>query len=149
MKGSLNSTNYLKPYGFFNKIKLFFKNHHTADIQVQYNIYGIRVFDLHIDFTYTGRAFYRYDGVTYETFSIYDVLNFLEKKGDTIVCITLEDKFKSHKKEVRFKEYCKVIEKLYPNIKFFGGNRAHDMKSLYKFKNFFNSKKIDWYSKLK
>ena len=149
MIGSLNSTNYLKPVGYLNKIKIFFKKHHSADIKTQYEIYRVRAFDLHIDFKSSGKAIYKYDGIQFETFSIYDTLNFLEKKGDTFVRIALEDDKMSKEKEKKFYDYCKIIEKLYSNIVFFGGYRTCDIKQIYKFNNYFNSKYIKWISRLK
>lgn len=147
MKGSLNTMTYLKPYGFFSKIKLFFKNHHTADIQVQYEIYNVRTFDFHIDFTKSGRAFFRYDGIPYETFSVYNQLNYLNKKGDTQVRIVLEGE--GEWKERKFCEYCTILEKIYKDIRFFGGYREHDKRQLFAFKNHFILSKIDWCNNLK
>ena len=149
MKGSLNSTNYLMPFGRINRIKAFFKKRHTANIEDQYNIYGIRVFDFHIDFTGNNRAIYRYDGIPYETFSIYTHLNFLNKKGDTKVRIVLEDDSNKEIKESRFINYCVILEKIYKDIEFFGGYREKDGKILYKFKHLYIPNKVYWYDKLK
>jgi hypothetical protein len=107
MKGSLNTMDYLEPHGFINKIKSHFRKHKTASIQTQYDVYNVRAFDLHIDFTDTGKAYFKYCGVAYETFSIYEVLNYLNKKGDTQVRMVFEGK----DKENRFREYCNIIVK--------------------------------------
>ena len=136
--------NYLKPCGFLNNLKCYFRKHHTADIRTQYEIYSIRTFDFHIDFTNTDRAYFKYDGISYETFSVYEVLNYLNKKGDTQVRIVFEGK----NKDARFCSYCAIIEKIYPNIYFFGGYRAHDLKELYSFKKNYITTKIDWYESL-
>ena len=149
MKGSLNSTNYLTPFGLLNKIKAHFKKRHTASIEEQYEIYGVRAFDLHIDFTKRNKAVYKYDGIQYETFSIYSCLNFLNKKGDAKVRIVLEDETFNAEKEIRFNEYCSIIEKIYKDIEFFGGYREEDRKTLYKFKHIYVPIKIKWYDILR
>lgn len=136
--------NYLKPYGFLNNLKCHFRKRHTADIRTQYEIYSIRTFDFHIDFTKTDRAYFKYDGISYETFSVYEVLNYLNKKGDTQVRIVFEGK----NKVARFCSYCAIIERIYPKIHFFGGYRAYDLKELYSFKNSYITSKIDWYERL-
>ena len=145
MKGSLNTMDYLEPYGFINKIKSHFRKHNTANIQTQYDVYNVRAFDLHIDFTDTGKAYFKYDGVAYETFSIYEVLNYLNKKGDTQVRMVFEGK----DKENRFREYCHIIEKIYTNIHFFGGYSEYDFKEVYAFKQNYAYGIIDWYENFK
>ena len=149
MKGSFNKMTYLRPCGFMNRIRCFFKKHHTADIYVQYEIYNIRTFDLHIDFTRTNRSQFKYDGIPYETFSVYEVLNFLEKKGDTQVRLVFESGKHETDKEKKFCEYCNVLEKIYKNIHFFGGYRECDSRQLYAFKNPYILSKIDWCYNLK
>jgi len=149
MKGSLNSTNYLVPFGFLNKIKAFFKKRHTASIEEQYEIYGVRAFDFHIDFTKNNRAIFKYDGIPYDTFSIYSCLNYLNKKGNAKVRMVLEDDSFKAEKEARFNEYCSVIEKIYKDIEFFGGYREEDRKTLYKFKHIYVPIKIKWYDILR
>lgn len=144
MIGSLHTMNFLKPYGFLNKLKLFFKNRNSASLEVQYGLYNVRAFDFHIDFTKTNKAIFKYDGMPYETFSIYNYLNYLNAKKDTVVQISLEDMSLSSEKEARFKEYCSIIENIYKNITFIGGFRVNDKKKLYEFKRFYPNSKIVW-----
>lgn len=148
MKGSLNTMNYLKPIGFFNKIKAFFSPHHGADIKTQYEIYSIRAFDFHIDFNSNGKAYFRYNGIPYKTYSIYHLLNYLNKRGDACVRMVLDCEDKSVDKETRFYDYCSTIEKIYGKIHFFGGYRENDFRTIYKFKSLHLDRKIDWYYKL-
>ena len=147
IKGSLNSMNYLKPCGFINRIKHFFKKHHYADITVQYDVYNIRAFDLHIDFDKNGKAFFKYDNIAYETDSVYNVFNYLEKKKkDVYVNIIFEGKGES--KEKRFNNFCYNIERIYSNINFFGGYSEKSSKVVYLFKKNYIAKKIYWCKRL-
>ena len=149
MNGSLNSMNYLKPYGFINKVVAFFKTRHTADIETQYGVYSVRVFDFHIDFTEENRAYFRYEGIPYKTFSVYSHLNYLNKQKNAFVRIILEDETCTPEKEIRFQEYCSTLENIYKDIVFFGGYREKDLKQIYKFKNPHISQKIYWYDNFK
>ena len=143
MKGSLNTMNYLKPYGFINRLKAIFKKRHTADIKTQYEIYRIRTFDFHIDFTKNEKAYFKYDGIPYETFSVYEHLNYLNRKGNTQVRLVFEGT-----NDKKFHEYCSLVEKLYKDIRFFGGYREKDLKIIYKFDNAPIISDITWYKQL-
>ena len=146
IKGSLNSMNYLNPCGFINRIRYFFKKHHYADITVQYEVYNIRAFDLHIDFDKSGKAFFKYSNIVYETDSVYNVLNYLEKKKDVYVKIIFEGK--GEVKEKRFNNFCYNIERIYSDINFFGGYSEKNAKLLYIFKKSYIANKIYWYKHL-
>ena len=145
MTGSLNSMTYLNPKGFINKIKALFKTRHTANIAVQYEIYGVRTFDFHIDFSKSGKAYFKYEGVAYETFSVYSILNYLNKKKGVQVRLVLE----GEGKEERFCKYCSVLEKIYTNINFFGGYVENTKRQIYAFKHTLLFPKIDWVKKLR
>jgi hypothetical protein len=146
IKGSLNSMNYLEPNGFINKFKYYFKRHHYADIIVQYEVYSIRAFDFHIDFDKNGKAFFKYDGISYKTKSIYGVLNYLGEKNNIYIKVIFEGKGAT--KEKRFSNFCHNIEQIYSNINFFGGYSEKDAKILYIFKKSHIAKKIYWYNSL-
>ena len=147
MKGSLSTMNYLEPQGFFDKLRAFFKTRHTANLKTQYEIYGARAFEFRIDFDKAGRTFFKYGGIKYETFSIYEYLNYLDKKGNTMVKILLEDDDRNIEKEKKFKEYCSTIEKIYQNIAFTGGYRTCDLRLIHRFKYVIYSESIDWKEK--
>jgi hypothetical protein len=146
IKGSLNTMNYLEPNGAFNKFKAFFKRRHTADIYTQYGIYNVRAFDLHIAFTHSGRAYFKYDNVSYDSPAIFKILNFLEKSDGVYVRLVLEGD--GVKNEEYFYNYCCVVEHIYNNIHFFGGYRERDAKILYMFKHSGITPKVYWHDKL-
>jgi hypothetical protein len=142
IKGSLHTMNYLTPNGMFNKFKAFFRRRHTADIYTQYGIYNVRAFDLHVAFTSSGKAYFAYSGISYESPSIFKILNFLEKNGNIYIRIVLEGE--GVKDEEYFYNYCSVLEHIYKNIYFFGGYREKDAKIIYLFKHSAITPKIYW-----
>lgn len=145
IRGSLNTMNYLEPIGFLNKIKAFFKRRHDADICVQYSIYNVRAFDIHVNFNASGKPYFEYDSIPYQTTSIYKMMNFLDKNNDVYVKVVLEGN--SVKNEEQFYNYCSTIERIYQNIHFFGGYRKKDSKVIYEFNNGGIIPKINWYDK--
>lgn len=145
--GSRDSMSYLEPhvsskwFSFIERYIAKLKSAQVVDIKTQYEVYGVRAFDIHISFLKnTDKAYFKYDTVDYETFSIYDILNYLNTKLNANVRIVLEDlgeeigAVERARLESRFAEYCQMIELLYPNICFYGGYREFDLKQLYKFK---------------
>lgn len=147
MKGSLNTMNYLKPQGFINKVRAFFKTRHSANLKTQYEVYLAKAFEFCIDFDKNGKAFFKYDGISYETFSIYEYLNYLDKKSGALVRITLDDSTLSIDKEKKFIEYCSTIDQIYKHVTFTGGYRVNDFRHLYKFNGFYIGDEIEWVKK--
>ena len=142
MIGSLNTMSYLEPHKWWKKPLVRLKRSQRVTVQEQYEKYNVRAFDLHIYFKENnGRAIFKYGRIEYQTFSVYEVLNYLNRQENVYVRIVLEDtnpnKPKSvlAEKESRFYDYCCKIERLYYNIKFFGGYREFDSKKIYHFKN--------------
>lgn len=142
MIGSLHTMSYLKPHSLFNRIIVWLKRTQTHNIQEQYEKYNVRAFDLHLYFVGNkGRAIFKYNGVEYETFSVYEILNYLNSKKNVYIRIVLEDNGeilspeKRNSLEVRFAEYCNIINSIYSNLKFFGGYREYDRKQIFEFKN--------------
>lgn len=142
MIGSLHTMSYLKPCNVFLKFFARFKRTQTVNIKEQYEKYNIRAFDFHIYFVgKNGKAIFKYSGVKYEISSIYKIFNYLEYVGNSYVRIVLEDNGEKITErdrlllEKRFIDYCKIIETIYPRIKFFGGYREYDSNMLYRFKN--------------
>ncbi len=135
MVGSLNSMSFLKPYGGINNFFNRFKKVQVKNIEQQYENYDVRAFDFHIAFVSNyKKAIFRYGCVDYDTFSVYEYLNYLNKKGDTYVRFVLEESSHNEKAEKRFCEYCEIIKTIYKGVKFFGGYRECDKKQLFNFK---------------
>jgi len=142
MIGSLNTMSYLEPLKWWKKPLAWFKRSQETSIQEQYEKYNVRAFDLHIYFIGDhDMAIIKYGNIEYKTFSIYEILNYLNNKGDCYVRVVLEEtslsgeKDKINGRESRFFDYCSKIEIIYPQIKFFGGYRECDSYKIYKFKN--------------
>ena len=125
--GSNHSMTYLKPTKWWMNLLLPIYRHQSVSIFDQYEMYGVRYFDLRITFDETtGHAVFKSGKVMFRTFSLYEILNFLEKRGDTFVRFSLEeDSTKETSKVEKFVKLCHIIEEIYPI----------DHKVLYSFKN--------------
>jgi hypothetical protein len=71
---------------------------------------------------------------------LYEILSYFDKKGDVTIRISFESSFSEiindseySRIEEKFINTCKIIETIYPNIKYFGGYRTCDGKLLYNF----------------
>lgn len=142
MIGSLHTMSYLKPYTWWNKLFAWLKRYQKYSIEEQYEKYNVRAFDIHLYFVgENNKTVFKNGSITYNTFSVYEVLNYLNMQENVYVRIVLEDtspnkpKLVLAEKESRFYDYCGKIEQLYSNIKFFGGYREFDSKKIYHFKN--------------
>jgi hypothetical protein len=137
MIGSLKSMSFLgKHKTWKNPFSWFNKKVQIVNIKEQYEKYNVRAFDMHLTFVgKSKKAVFIYDGISYETFSIYEYLNYLNNVGNAYVRIVLEADKDSIDLETRFYEYCSIIESIYQKIKFFGGYRESDSKLIYKFEN--------------
>ena len=142
MIGSLHTMSYLEPHSAFGRFIARFKRTQKVNILEQYEKYNVRAFDLHLYFVGNkGRAIFKYGGIEYQTFSVYEILNYLNSKENVYVRIVLEDNGEIIAEEnrqlleKRFAEYCKIIDSIYPNMKFFGGYREYDFKQIYQFKD--------------
>ena len=135
--GSNYSMTYLKPTRWWMNLLLPIYRHQSVSIFDQYEMYGVRYFDLRITFDETtGHAVFKSVKVTFRTFSLYEILNFLDRRGDTFVRFSLEeDSEKEPVKAEKFAKLCRIIEEIYQNIVFFGGMSTVDGKLLYSFKN--------------
>lgn len=137
MIGSLKSMSFLGANKTWKNPFLWrSKKTQIVDIKEQYEKYNVRAFDMHLTFVgKSKKAIFAYDGIIYETFSIYEYLNYLNNVGNAYVRVVLDADKKSIELETRFYEYCSIIESIYQKIKFFGGYRESDFKLIYKFKN--------------
>ncbi len=136
MIGSLNSMSFLKPHNLYDKILSIFRKTQKVNIKEQYEKYNVRAFDFHIAFIGKyKKAIFKYNNVSYKTFSVYEALNYLNKKENAYVRFVLEADYDDIRAETRFYDYCGIVETIYHGIKFFGGYRECDLKEIYHFKN--------------
>lgn len=108
----------------------------NLNIEEQYKA-GVRLFDLRLRLkdlykwgVAHGSAFFKVDWR--------EDLAWLNSKGDCYVRVTLEynkEPLTPNFIQVCFIKYCSRLQELYPNIKFFGGNRKWDWEKIYVFNN--------------
>ena len=137
--GSHQSMSYLEPNSKWDKFIHFFTKAQDVDIQTQYEKYFVRVFDIRLYVDDRLHIYFKQGNVVFKTVSIYDVLGFFNRKGDCYVrvslAITNSDFMRNLNfvKYQRFREYCALIEEIYPNITFFGGTVVQTDELLYIF----------------
>ena len=140
--GTHNSLTYLTPKTWWGKLLKFTARCQSIDYEKQYEL-GARVFDVRLWYDNRICTEIRHGRIAYSQshIALYEMLKFLNKKGDCYVRILCEeDSFAKHdplavNKEHTFIDDCAYFENSYKNIKFFGGNRKYDWKVLYEFKN--------------
>jgi hypothetical protein len=138
--GSHNSMSYLEPRDWHGKLLRFAAKCQRKTIKEQYFEYGVRCFDFRIFFDDNGRCFFKHGIVWFDTFSMFEHLEFLNKQGDCWLRVLLEETKSDSKKhnidfiEGKFINMCRLIEEIYPNIRVFGGERKWDWKKIYEFK---------------
>lgn len=130
--GSHNSITYLPPKRW--KIFNFMAKCQESSIQEQYEQYNVRLFDIRIHFNKLEPEI-KHGLITYDG-SLQDILEYLNSRHDKVyVRVILETCRHNESQELLFINECKLMEKLYPNIYFFGGNRKYDWFQLYNFHN--------------
>lgn len=139
--GSNNSMTYLSPSTWWAKIFGFIGKCQRISFEDQYTYQGVRLFDIRIYKPHNSNHMVIKNGnVYYNTFSLFNVFDLFNKMEDVTVRLTLDislnerlsDAYNSI--QVKFVEYCNMIETIYPSIKFIGGRRRYDGKRLYHFK---------------
>ena len=141
--GSNNSLTYLKPLcSWWLKIFRFFGKRQDIDYKDQYILYGIRVFDFRLYIDKHDRIGVKNGSYKYPLFSFYEILNFLNRKGDATVIISLDVSKYEYLMNVnmgriveKFIEKCRIISTIYEHIAFCGGYRQFDKKVIYNFRN--------------
>lgn len=136
--GSHNSFTYLKPSNFLGKVLRFTAKCQEVDVFEQYKL-GVRVFDLRIRQNKHGRLTIAHGVVEYagSQEELNDALMFFNERGDVHVRVMLETRTKvtkSKEQEEWFVVTCKMLEKEYENIHFYGGHLTSSNIRLYKFK---------------
>ena len=138
--GSNNSLTYLKPSNIWSRLKVWLVKCQEVDYDEQYTFWGVRYFDIRLYTNKHNHIMAKNDTQEYSLFSFYEILDYMDKRGDVVMNVTLDASFDDHMKgnypsvEKKFIETCHIIDSIYHNITFCGGNRKFDGKELYKFK---------------
>ena len=137
--GSNNSLTYLEPSSCWFKIFKFLIRHQEVPCDIQYSFYGVRFFDFRIYADKHGHIIAKNGKCKFPLLAIYEILDFFNKMGDVTLSLTLDESFEermdgdSVSVERKFTEFCKLIDRIYSNIKLCGGYRRYDKKMLYEF----------------
>lgn len=139
--GSNNSLTYLRPSSWWSRVFKWFGKCQSATYREQYENCGVRLFDFRLYADKHCHIIARNGNFKYSIFSLFEILSYLDKKGDVAIRITFESNFSDliHDDEYKrilekFVQVCEIIEVIYPNINYFGGYRSYDGEVLYKFK---------------
>ena len=138
--GSSNSLTYIKPSNIWLGFLARFGKRQAVPYDEQYTYWGVRLFDIRLYINKHGHAMVKNGKYEYPLYSLYQILDYLNKKGDVSVMITLDAEFSDRMLESydgvedKFKEICNILDSIYKSIFFFGGTRKFDNKLLYSFK---------------
>lgn len=137
--GSNNSLTYLEPCCFWLKPFKYFGRCQEREYDIQYDYCGVRLFDFRLYADRNNHIIIKNGNYEYPSVSFYEILDFLNKKGDVIVLLTIDDLY-TYESAARIKaidnkfiEICNIIEVIYKNIGFCGGYRQGDRTKLYHF----------------
>ena len=137
--GSNNTLTYLEPLNGWFKIFKGLGSCQNIDYGMQYTLWGARLFDFRLYANKRGHIIIKNGSYEYPLFSFDEVLEYLNKKGDAIVYITL-DTYREHDSKVererinnRFSECCRIIESIYEDTMFCGGYARSDGEKIYSF----------------
>ena len=123
--GSNNTLTYLRPSSWWSRIFKWFGKTQERPYDIQYQYNGVRLFDLRLEID-------KYNHVMHIN-DLYEMLDFFDKREDVWVRITLNNLNPDASTERRFKEICRIIERIYKNVKLYGGYKQCDKTVLYEF----------------
>lgn len=136
--GTHNSMSYLPAKKWYLTPFKFMARCQSKSIEEQYEL-GARMFDLRVAFDKSNSPEFRHGMMRYKgnVLLALETLNHLSKANGKklYVRFILETKKESAAQELLFIKLCKTCESLYPDLRFFGGNRKFDWKKMYGFKN--------------
>ena len=137
--GSNNSLTYLEPSNiWFNPLK-YLGRCQNKKYDIQYDFYGVRLFDFKLFVDKNNHISIKNGKYEYSMFSFYEILDFLNKKEDVTVLITLDEPIGNESTERikaiinKFRETCNIIEIIYEHINFCGGYRQDNKEKIYEF----------------
>jgi len=180
MIGSHNSMSYLPVRQWYLKPFWWTARCQSKTLSEQYRYYEVRLFDFRIRFDKNGDLVFAHGPIEFkgDPRDYLDELNKLARMLDAIHCkdgvvilspsvyvrLILESNKPMKDRELQeehFRYFCEDIQKEYPNITFFGGNRKYDWKEIYHFDtdvqlkdlyssttNIFGGSKDHWTAKL-
>lgn len=133
--GSHNSWSYKKALKWYMRPFQFIARCQEIDVERQYIEYGVRVFDLRVSFDKKGNivichGLMKYDADVFEELNKLNNLSagniayeqYESKPEDKVWCrVLLETSHPSKEEKEMFKQFCQLIEQMYPDILFFGG----------------------------
>lgn len=135
---SHNSWSYLKPLKWWMRIFRFLSKCQDVDIQTQYEMYGVRCFDLRIHFTNDGnlRVNHGYMDYAISDSELLEQLKWLDSKKDVSIRIILDVRtsfeYTDNQKSL-FKLWCNILENKYTHIKFWCGRNLYNWNIEYSF----------------
>lgn len=136
---SHNSWSYLKPKNWWMIPLRFTARCQDVDIKTQYEKYGVRCFDLRIQFK-NDEPIVVHNIMQYDIDSdgLFKDLEWLNNKRDVYIRLLLDirnkKKYTSSQKE-QFIDFCFDVEKQFPQIRFWNGRGMYDNEVLYNFKH--------------
>ena len=135
MLGSHNSWSYLKPKKWWMKILGFTAKCQSADIREQYELHGVRCFDLRVKFNgdvpQVAHGLIEYD---YTHTQLFADLDYLNSKGDVVVRVLHEARnLQAIRDRGKFFEFCSGLEKDWTEIKFWCGRNLFNWTEDYQF----------------
>lgn len=125
----------MTPFNFVAKCQ-------RVSLEKQYEKYGIRMFDFRVAFDKHSVPYICHGLMDYKG-NILNFLDYLNRMGNAKVRLILEKENNKNSEDL-FISFCKVVEKNFKNIKFFGGIKKKGWVQLYKFK--YNPKYDDKYA---
>ena len=128
---SHNTFTYLTPRKWWGRLLAFTARCQRVDFDKQLD-YGATMFDLRVRFDKYGKPYVCHGLIAYDGYRVVPAalqdLNYAAKSEGTpyYVRVVLEDKRPTETDKERFREFCKALADLHPNIVFFGGNDRSD-----------------------
>lgn len=136
---SHNSWTFLPVKHWYQKPIAFTAKCQSVGIQTQYTEYGIRCFDLRVNFDKRGILQVVHNNIVYKytLVDLYADLAWLNTKfTDILIRVLLDVRTKkalTEEQRLDFQSFCHHIEGTYPNIQFFSGRNLYDWNIEYQF----------------
>ena len=138
MIGSHNSMSYLPVRQWYLKPFWWMARCQSKTLMEQFCTYEVRLFDIRVRFDKKGDLVFAHGPIEFKGSLDLSHLNYYpERTGRPIYVRLILESNKPMKdqelQEEHFRYFCEDIQKEYPNITFFGGNRKYDWKEIYHF----------------
>jgi len=135
---SHNSWSYLRPKKWWMRLLRFTSRCQDVGIREQYEIYGVRCFDLRLSFNGDGILQVNHGYIVYDITvdSLMSQLGWLNRKGDVAVRVLLDVRNKRHYTLLNrkcFSSCCITLSQLFPHIRFWCGRNLYNWDMEYSF----------------